>query len=60
MGALMIEKQGDRTIYQYMYVVFYKTQDYDHFPLGKISISIADGQTIPYRPAAWVPLQSMY
>ncbi len=42
---------------QYMYVIFYKTQEYDHFPLRKISVSIADGQIIPYRPAVWAPLQ---
>jgi len=47
MGALMIEKQEIVQSTQYMYVVFYKTQEYHHFPLEKISVSIADGQTIP-------------
>ncbi len=55
MGAPMIKKQvegrGVVQSTQYMYVVFYKTQEYDCFPPEKISVSIADGQTIPYRPS---------
>ncbi len=45
---------------QYRYVIFSKTQEDDHFSLGKISVSIADDQTISYTFSVLTSLQSMY
>ncbi len=52
----MNEKQGIVQATQYMYIGFYRMQEDDHFLLEKISISIADGQTSPYKPVVWEPL----